>query len=61
MKILNSEILPAEFLWKDSIGLITKSLGAACGSERIYVNIDSVPPGAYSTKYHSYSNRKRFF
>lgn len=61
MKILNSEILPAEFLWKDSVGLITKSLGAACGSERIYVNIDSVPPGAYSTKYHSHSQQEEFF
>lgn len=61
MKILNSEILPAEFLREDSVGLITKSLGAACGSERIYGNIDSAPPGAYSTKYHGHSQQEEFF
>lgn len=39
MEILNVEQLPEEFLWKDSVGLITKSLGAAAGSQKIYVNI----------------------
>lgn len=61
MEIFNSEVLPAEFMRKDSVGLITKALGAAGGCERIYVNIDSVPPGAYSTKYHSHSQQEEFF
>lgn len=61
MEILNVEQLPEEFLWKDSVGLVTKSLGAAAGSQKIYVNIDYVPPKAYSTKYHSHSQQEEFF
>jgi uncharacterized cupin superfamily protein len=61
MEILNSEQLPESFIWKDSIGLITKSLGAAAGSQKIYVNIDYVPPRSYSTKYHSHSQQEEFF
>ncbi len=61
MKILNLENLPPEFVWRDEIGLVTKSLGAAAGSERLNVNIDSVPPGALSTKYHSHSQQEEFF
>lgn len=61
MEILNSEKLPKSFIWKDSVGLITKSLGAAAGSQKIYVNIDYVPPRSYSTKYHSHSQQEEFF
>lgn len=61
MKIMNMEQLPDEFVWKDAIGLVTKSLGAAGGSQKIYVNIDIVPPKAYSTKYHSHSQQEEFF
>ena len=61
MKIHNLGKLPSEFVWQDSIGLITKSLGAAGGSEKIYINIDSVPPGGYSTKYHSHTQMEEFF
>lgn len=61
MKILNVEELPEAFIWSDSVGLITKSLGAAAGSQKIYVNIDYVPPKAYSTKYHSHSQQEEFF
>lgn len=61
MTIHKLDNLPSEFVWQDSMGLITKSLGAAAGSSRIYVNIDSVPPGAYSTKYHSHSQQEEFF
>jgi len=61
MEILNAEQLPEEFLWNDSVGLVTKSLGAAAGSQKIYVNIDYVPPKAYSTKYHSHSQQEEFF
>lgn len=61
MKIYNLDNLPSEFVWRDEIGLVTKSLGAAAGSERLSVNIDSVPPGALSTKYHSHSQQEEFF
>ena len=61
MEIMNTEQLPEAFIWSDSIGLITKSLGAAAGSRKIYVNIDDVPPKAYSTKYHSHSQQEEFF
>ena len=61
MKINNIDELAPEFIWQDSLGLITKSLGAAAGSSKIYVNIDSVPPKGYSTKYHSHSQQEEFF
>jgi Uncharacterized conserved protein, contains double-stranded beta-helix domain len=50
-----------EFIWKDSIGLITKELGKSTGSQKIYVNMDSVPPSGFSTKYHSHSQQEEFF
>ncbi len=61
MEIKNAKQLPEEFIWQDTVGLITKSLGAAGGSQKIYVNIDYVPPKAYSTKYHSHSQQEEFF
>jgi uncharacterized cupin superfamily protein len=61
MEIMNIDQLPDEFIWKDSIGLVTKLLGTAGGSQKIYVNIDVVPPKAYSTKYHSHSQQEEFF
>ena len=61
MKINNIDNLPEDFIWSDSLGLITKSLGAAAGSNRLYVNIDSVPAGGCSTKYHSHSQQEEFF
>ena len=61
MEVYNTDKLSEEFIWQDSIGLITKSLGAAAGSRKIYVNVDSVPPNAYSTKYHSHSQQEEFF
>ena len=39
----------------------TLMLGAAAGSERIYVNIDVVAPGAKSCKFHSHSHQEEFF
>jgi uncharacterized cupin superfamily protein len=41
--------------------LKTKYLGALAGSERIYVNIDYVKPGAKSAKYHSHALTEEFF
>jgi len=61
MKIHNFNELAPEFIWQDSLGLITKSLSAAAGSSKLCVNIDSVPPKGYSTKYHSHSQMEEFF
>lgn len=61
MEIKNIETLLEPFIWNDGAGLTTKSLGEAAGSEKIYVNIDSVPPKAYSTRYHSHSQQEEFF
>lgn len=61
MEIKNTENLQEEFIWRDSFGLITKSLSAAAGSQKFYVNVDFVSPKAYSTKYHSHSQQEEFF
>jgi uncharacterized cupin superfamily protein len=50
-----------EFIWKDKIGLITKELGKSVGSQKIYINLDSVPPKGFSTKYHNHSQQEEFF
>jgi uncharacterized cupin superfamily protein len=59
--ILHLDGLGEPFVWRGRGGLMTQCLGAAAGSERLYVNIDTVPPGAYSAKYHSHSNQEEFF
>ena len=46
--------IPAEFIWSDKAGLMTKELGKYAGSEKIYANLDSIPPKAFSTKYQSF-------
>lgn len=61
MDINNMDKLSKQYIWQDAVGLITKSLGEAAGSQKIYVNIDYVPPKAYSTKYHSHSQQEEFF
>ena len=61
MDILHLNSLSDAFVWQDSLGLITKELGKAAGSEKVYVNIDSVPPNGYSTRYHSHSQQEEFF
>lgn len=61
MDIKNIEKLLEPYIWNDGVGLTTKSLGEAAGSEKIYVNIDYVPPKAYSTRYHSHSQQEEFF
>ena len=60
-KLGNINHILDEFIWKDNIGLITKELGKSVGSQKIYVNLDSVPPKGYSTKYHSHSQQEEFF
>jgi len=50
-----------EYTATDCAGLVTKALGAAAGSEKLYINIDSVEPGMYSAKYHSHTKQEEFF
>jgi len=61
MEIRHLDELSPEFVYEDAFGLITKTLGAAAGSSKLYINIDSVPPMGYSTKYHSHSQQEEFF
>ena len=63
VKILNVDSLPDEFIDdpKFESKMKTLYLGATAGSERIYVNIDYVKPGAKSVKYHSHSKQEEFF
>lgn len=61
MDIMNIADISAEYIRPDDFGLATKALGTAGGSEKIYVNIDTVPPKAYSTKYHSHTQQEEFF
>lgn len=60
-KIGNINQISDEFVWKDTIGLITKELGKSVGSQKFYVNLDSVPTNGFSTKYHSHSQQEEFF
>lgn len=41
--------------------MVTKELGRLAGSEKLYVNIDCIVPGAKSVKYHSHSKQEEFF
>jgi uncharacterized cupin superfamily protein len=62
-EICNLGAVPEEYTDDPSFEsqLKTKYLGALAGSERIYLNIDYVKPGAKSTKYHSHSLQEEFF
>ena len=63
LKILNIDNLPNEFIDDQEFEshMKTTYLGAAAGSDKIYVNIDYVKPGAKSVKYHSHSKQEEFF
>jgi uncharacterized cupin superfamily protein len=63
LKVLNIDKLPGEFVDDPEFELEMKTvyLGTAAGSEKIYVNIDYVKPGAKSVKYHSHSRQEEFF
>ncbi|MBL0385138.1 cupin domain-containing protein [Tumebacillus sp. ITR2] len=59
-KIHNLHNMPAESI--DIYGpMKTLYLGRAAGSEKLYVNVDYVQPGAKSTKYHTHSLQEEFF
>ena len=62
-KMHNLTSLPAEFIDDSKFErmLRTKYLGAAAGSEKLFINIDYVKPGGKSVKYHSHSHQEEFF
>jgi uncharacterized cupin superfamily protein len=62
-KMLNIDNVPNEFVDDPQFASSMKTLylGAAAGSQRIYVNVDYVKPGAKSVKYHSHSRQEEFF
>ena len=62
-EIKNLDGVPAEYTDDPTFEsqMKTKYLGAFAGSERIYVNIDYVKPGAKSVKHHSHSLQEEFF
>jgi uncharacterized cupin superfamily protein len=63
VKVLNVDSMPDEFIDDPQFESKMKTLylGAASGSEKLYVNIDYVKPGAKSVKYHSHSKQEEFF
>ena len=62
-KVLNLDNVPKEYVDDPDFKSKMKTLylGTAAGSERIYVNIDFVKPGAKSVKYHAHSRQEEFF
>ena len=61
MQLQNVNHLGEEFVLRSAGELRTLLLGAAGGGRRLYVNVDRVPPGRWSTKYHSHSRQEEFF
>lgn len=61
--VSNIDIIPKEYMYDSDFQSKMKTLliGDSIGSEKIYVNIDYVKPGALSTKYHSHSKQEEFF
>jgi len=62
-KVLNLDNIPKEYVDDPNFEgkMKTLYLGAAAGSERIYVNVDFVKPGAKSVKYHAHSRQEECF
>lgn len=61
MDIFNRNKLPETDVERYSMDAVTLYLGKAAGTRGFYVNIDIVPPGASSTKYHSHTCQEEFF
>lgn len=61
--ISNINNIPKEYMDDPDFKTKMKTIliGDAIGSEKIYVNIDYVKPGAVSVKYHSHSEQEEFY
>ena len=57
----NAAGIAKQYVWRDRTGLKTLALGSSAGSRKLYANLDLVPPGAYSTRFHSHSQQEEFF
>ena len=61
MDVYHLHEFPKAFIDTWAGGAQTRRLGRAAGSEKLYVNIDTLPAGTYSAKYHSHSLQEEFF
>lgn len=63
MTVFNRDAIPDAYIEKSERRneLHTLYLGHLAGSERLYVNIDQLQPGAHSAKLHSHSVQEEFF
>ena len=61
MNINNMSHLNKNFIDSCINGTTTHLLGLAAGSQKLYVNIDYIPPKSFSAKYHSHSQQEEFF
>jgi uncharacterized cupin superfamily protein len=61
--ISNIDNIPREYMYDPDFQSEMKTIliGDAIGSEKIYVNMDYVKPGAESVKYHSHSKQEEFY
>lgn len=61
MTIHNIGAVPGEYLDRFGPGNVTKQLSRLAGGRKLNVNLDIVPPGAASAKYHAHSLQEEFF
>lgn len=61
MKVYNREEMPAEMVAAFGKGAATHYLGRLAGSQKLCVNIDVLPPGGHSAKFHAHSRQEEFF
>ena len=61
--ISNINSIPREFIYDPDFtsAMKTVMVGDSVGSEKMYVNIDYVKPGAASVKYHMHSRQEEFY
>ncbi len=61
MNIFNVNSLPDDCVETYAKSVTTAFLGRAAKSLKIYVNIDTLPAGTYSARYHAHSKQEEFF
>jgi uncharacterized cupin superfamily protein len=61
--ISNIDNIPKKYMYDPDFQSEMKTvlIGDAIGSEKFYVNMDYVKPGAESVKYHSHSKQEEFY
>jgi len=61
LDIHNMYRLPEDCVETYAKGVATAYLGRFAKSQKLYVNIDTLPTGTYSAKYHAHSKQEEFF